>query len=126
MSVIPILKDEQSQHAVPSEWRNVFSSIVEAFKEGDFTLTRNILGVRPISEKDAQSIAENIQDYGAQLASLPEEAWHTSVCQWMGGYWDVMIDLHTVEEGRSDLILSARVYEEDSTYFFDIHLVYVP
>ena len=89
-------------------------------------LARKIIGVRPISERDAQSIAENIQDYGAQLTSLPEETWQTSVCQWMGNYWDVMVDLYTAEEGRSDLVLNVRVYEEGSAYFFDVHFVYVP
>jgi len=121
-----ILKDEHNQSPVPSSWRNTLSDIVEAFKEGDFSLTRKVTGVRPISEKRATKIAGSIKSYGAQLTSLPEDSWQTSVCQWMGDYWDVMVDLYTVEEGASDLVLQVRVYEEGPTYAFDVHFVYVP
>jgi hypothetical protein len=57
---------------------------------------------------------------------LPEETWKTSACQWMRGYWDVLVDLFTVEEGASDLALAVRVYEEGSAYAFDIQSVHVP
>lgn len=124
--VVPVLKDEQGQQPVPAVWRNTLSEIVEAFKEGDFALARGLAGVRPISAEDAEGIAENIQDYGAQLISLPEEAWRTSVCQWLGERWDVTVDLFTKEEGASDLILHVRVLEEGSAYIFEIHWVYVP
>lgn len=50
----------------------------------------------------------------------------TSVCQWVGGYWDVLIDLYTVEESVSDLALSVRVYETAAGYEFDIQSVHVP
>jgi len=121
-----VLKDGRSQQPVPSVWRNTLAEIVEAFKRGDFSLARGITGVRPIPTGDADGIAANIQDYGAQLASLPEETWRTSVCQWLGTHWDVMVDLFTEEEGASDLILHVRVWEEGSTYVFEVHLVYVP
>lgn len=124
--LVSVLKDEHGQQPVPSVWRNTLTEIVEAFKEGDFALARGIAGVRPISADDAEGIAGNIQDYGAQLASLPEETWRTSVCQWLGKHWDVMVDLFTEEEGASDLILHVRVYEEGSAYTFEVHLVYVP
>jgi hypothetical protein len=44
----------------------------------------------------------------------------------MDGHWEVMIDLFTVEEGASDLVLALRVYEKGLSYSFDIQLVYVP
>jgi hypothetical protein len=116
----PVLKDADVEKSVPSTWRNTISGIVEAFKEGDFTLTRRIAGVRPVSEKDAAGIVHNILDHGAQLASLPDETWQTSVCRWWGTFWQVCVDLYTVEEGASDLILHLRVYEEDSIYVFAV------
>lgn len=122
--VVPVLKDGQSQQPVPSVWRNTFKEIVEAFKQGDFA--REIAGVRPVSAADAEAIAASIEGYGAQLVNLPEETWRTSVCQWMGAHWDVIVDLFTEEEGASDLILHLRVYEEGSAYAFEVHLVYVP
>jgi hypothetical protein len=123
---IPVSKDSQHQQFVPSAWRNTFHQIVEAFKEGDFTLTRAIAGVRPIKASDAKGIADNIEDYGAQLVSLPEETWQTSVCLWMETHWDVIVDLYTLEEGCSDLVLHVRVDEVSSGYIFDVHFVYVP
>lgn len=71
-------------------------------------------------------MARNVDAYGARLASLPEEAWNTSVCQWMVGYWDVLVDLFTIDEGLSDLVLAVRVYEDGVGYSFKIQSVYVP
>ncbi|MGR9116093.1 MAG: DUF7668 domain-containing protein [Gammaproteobacteria bacterium] len=121
-----ILKDEDNQMLVPEAWRNTFTDIVEAFKDGDFKLERGVHGVRPVSEDDAARIASNLANYGCHLISLPEETWNTSMCQWMQGYWDVLIDLFTSEEGASDLVLAVRVYEEGSSYIFEIQSIHVP
>lgn len=123
---VAVLKDERNQSLVPSVWRNTFSNIVEALKDGDFDAVRNVVGVRPISSEEAVRIAENIKGHGARLTSLPDATWETSACQWMRGYWDVLVDLYTVEEGASDLALSVRVYEEGSDYVFEIQSVHVP
>lgn len=122
---VAVLKDKKQQ-PIPSVWRKTISEIVEAFKDRDFTLSRGISRVRPISKDDAAGIEENIQDYGAELVSLPEETWNTSVCQWYGQHWDVMVDLYTADEGASDLVLQLRIYEEAGDYIFEVHLVYVP
>jgi hypothetical protein len=60
------------------------------------------------------------------LTSLPEATWETSACQWTGEYWDVLVDLFTIEEGASDLALAVRVYEDGSGYSFEIQSVHVP
>ena len=44
----------------------------------------------------------------------------------MDRYWEVLIDLWTVGEGRSDLVLRAEVSEVENGYLFDLQLVYVP
>lgn len=123
---VPVLEDGDAQKPIPSVWRGTFSDIVDALKQEDYGLAQRIAGVRPISTECAISIASNIKSYGARLTSLPEETWQTSVCQWMGSYWDVLVDLYTIEEGASDLALAARVYQEDSAYVFEVQLVYVP
>lgn len=41
-------------------------------------------------------------------------------------YWDVLVDVFTVEEGRSDLVLFARVFERGDGYRFEIASVHVP
>jgi hypothetical protein len=123
---VPVSKDEDHQIPIPSEWRGTLAEVVEAFKEGDFGLKRGVAGVRSISAEKAAGIANNIRGYGARLTSLPEETWQSSACQWMRGHWDILVDLFTIEEGASDLVLAARVYEEDSTYVFEIQSVLVP
>lgn len=123
---VVVLTDERNQSPVPSAWRSTFTNIVEGLKDGDFDAVRNVVGVRPISSEEAARIAENIKGYGARLTSLQDATWETSACQWMRGYWDVLVDLYTVEEGASDLALSVRVYEEGSDYVFEIQSVHVP
>ncbi len=122
----PVSKDKSHQNLVPTAWRGTIFEIVEAFKGGDFTLSTGMVGVRPISAEGAVGISNAIQDYGDQLVSLPEETWQTSVCQWTGSHWEVMVDLYMLEEGSSDLILHVRVYEDGSSYTFNVHFVYVP
>ena len=123
---VPVLKDERNQSLVPSAWRGTLSNIVDALKDGDVGGLRNLARVRPVSSLDAARITKNIESYGAKLTSLPDAAWQTSVCQWMRGYWDVLVDLYTIEEGASDLALSVRVYEEDVDYVFEVQSVHVP
>ena len=124
--IIQILKDEKNQAPIPTAWRRSFIDIVEGLKADDFDLVRKVDGVRPISVEDAARIGDNIKRYGAHLTSLPLETWRTSVCQWMIGYWDVLVDLYTAEEGASDLVLVARVYEVDQAFGFEILSVHVP
>lgn len=124
--IVPVLKDENGQRPIPFVWRKTFVEIVEAFKNGDFSLVAGVAGVRPVTPETAARIAGNLKNYGCRLAALPEDSWQTSACQWMAGYWDVLIDLFTVEEGASDLALAVRVYEEGLTYSFEIQSVYVP
>lgn len=44
----------------------------------------------------------------------------------MIGRWDVMVDLYTAEEGASDLVLHVHVYEEGSSYAFEIYSMHAP
>jgi hypothetical protein len=78
-----------------------------------------------MSPGDAEGIASNVASSGAQLTSLPEQAWETSACQWMRGSWDRLIDLYTVEERASDLAMSVRVYEATHGYDFQVESVHV-
>jgi hypothetical protein len=122
----PIVKDADRQTPVPDAWRPTLTAIVEAFCEGDFELARGIQDVSPIAPEDVERIAENIEDYGDELASLPEESWQTSACQWMDGYWHVLVDLYTVDEGASDLVLDVRAREHGAGFVFEVYFVYVP
>lgn len=122
----PVLKDELSQRPVPSAWRPVFKGIVKCFVSGDFGLRQGVSGVEPVSPDTENHIRAYINSYGETLAELPDDTWSTSVCQWMGTHWEALVDLWTVGEGRSDMVLSVRVSESADGFRFHIHMVYVP
>jgi len=125
-SQVPVVKDESSEGPIPSAWRPVFRDIVGALVRGDYKLGAGVPGVLPVTDDTAEHIASYVKDYGETLVDLPEETWKSSVCIWTGHRWDAMVDLWTVREGRSDLVLRTFVREADGGFLFDIHMVYVP
>jgi len=111
---------------VPSPWRKTIHDIVEAFREKDFILARSVPNVNPVPQREATWLAEYIEDYGDELAELPDETWATSVCERVGDFWDISVDLYTVNEGHSDMVLELRVREDGNGYVFEVRSVYVP
>jgi hypothetical protein len=124
-AVLPI-RDRTRQHPVPSGWRPVFCGIVRDIAGGDFEFDDGDPQVLPIDVKTKNQIIRYVSEYGENIVNVPEESWKTSVCQWMGSHWQVLIDLWTSESGRSDLVLSACVIEDGAQYRFRIDGVYVP
>ena len=120
------LKDTENKHPVPNEWRDTFEAIVDRFVNRDYRLSRSVSGVRPIPERTASQIADYIEDYGEVLVPLSDSTWKSSISQWMGDRWDVLVDLCTEAEGISDLVLHSFVKEENGKYLIEVHLVYVP
>ncbi|QSI30234.1 hypothetical protein GNX71_11820 [Variovorax sp. RKNM96] len=120
------VKDEETQRPIPSAWRPVIRQIADAFANGDYGLSVPIAGVEPISLEDAERIKDYIEDYGETLTALSDETWDSSVCIWMGKRWEALVDLWTLSEGRSDLVLSLRVSEVEDGFAFHVHMVYVP
>ena len=118
--------DEARQQPIPTAWRQAFQDVVKAFVAGDYRLDRGIPAVEPIDSDTATRISRYIQDYGATLTALPEDTWASSVCIWTGNHWDALVDLWTKEEGRSDLVLHAKVFDEKPGFLVRIHLVHVP
>ena len=125
MTVLPV-QDLDHAHPIATAWRPMLSEIVLALSEGDYRLSRTIPGVSPVDEQTAMQVHEYLEDYGATLTALPAESWATSCAQWMGSYWDVLIDLWTKEEGASDLVLCGRMRIVDQLPVFTVELVYVP
>jgi len=117
------MTDEYEQKPIPAHWRQTFRDVVAAFVASDYQ--RSIPGVRPLSAETASHIRRYILDYGTTLVALPEETWNSSVCSPSGDHWDALIDLWTREEGRSDLVLHAQVFE-NPTLSVEVYLVYVP
>ena len=123
---VGVEKDEENELPIPTVWRSVISDVVDAFVQKDYSLSCGVKGVSSISNEAANHIKEYIEDYGEELIPLPSETWESSVCIWMGSHWDILIDLWTAGEGRSDLALGAQVSESVNGFSIDLGMVYVP
>jgi len=100
--------------------------IVKAFVRGDYGLSRAIPGVTPVTKATADQIRGYLTDFGDSLVELPDETWDSSVSQWMGTHWDVLVDLWTIKSGRSDLVLNVHVFESNKAFRFEVDSVHVP
>jgi hypothetical protein len=122
---IPVIECEDQELPVPTEWRKPLADIVECLASGEFSKLSSLPAVSLEGGWGWQAIETYIRDYGCTLTSLPEESWRTSIYLWMGGYWEVLVDLFTVEEGRSDLALFVRAHPRKGSYIFQIMSVHV-
>jgi hypothetical protein len=124
MTEVPTKED--GEFPVPSSWRGVFHDVVEALRKADFNLCSAPECVERLTYADAELISRNIQSYGDSLVELPKETWKSSIYRWMDDKWVVLIDLFTKDEGSSDLVMFANVYESPHGYRFEIESVHVP
>ena len=120
------VKDADNQRSIPTVWRATFVALVNALAKGDYTIECGVPFVVPLSRDTAAQVESYIAGYGEVLTELPEATWESSVCIWMGNRWEVLVDLWTESEGRSDLVLSAQVREAREGYSFEVQSVYVP
>jgi hypothetical protein len=119
-------KSSGQEQAIPTAWRHPIREIVKAFVDHDYCLKAGVLNVEVISQATAKQIKDYIEDYGELLVQLPDAAWETSVCVWWESHWNVLVDLWTQSEGRSDLVLSARVIDTEQNFSIRVVMVYVP
>jgi hypothetical protein len=112
---------------VPVAWRRTLEAIVASFVRGDFKPSAGYR-VEAIDDETVRQITCYVEDYGdVTLVPLTEEAWLSSVAMWLGDdRWEVLVDLRTAEEERSDLVLHAHVREVEDDYVFSVYMVYVP
>ncbi len=120
------VKVADMQRPVPLIWRPVLRQIVDAIRLGDPRSAAEVPRVAPIPEAVADQIVEYVADYGETLVELPEDSWTTSIAVWTNDRWEVLVDLWTEGEGRSDLVLHLQVFGVGSDYRFEVGLVYVP
>lgn len=120
------VKDENASHPIATAWRPTLREVVKAFVRGDYALAEPIDFVAPVSKSSATQIRGYIADYGETLVELQDETWTTSVAQWMGGFWEILVDLWTTESGRSDMVLHSQVFEARGGFRIKVHAVYVP
>lgn len=124
--LIEVVKDLENQQPIPSVWRESISMLVDEFVSKNYNPRKPIQGILTLPSEASDQIENCIEDYGEKLIALPVEAWETSVCMWMNGYWELLIDLWSESEGRSDLVLSAKVTENSDKYLIEVGMVYVP
>ncbi|PND39085.1 hypothetical protein C1O66_17175 [Paucibacter aquatile] len=123
---VPAVKDLASERPIPSAWRPVLKQIVSDLAQHDYQLSKGIAEVAPVSAETADQIRNYVASYGATLTELPDETWISSVCMWNGKRWDALIDLWTLGEGRSDLLLAVQVTESEHGFAYAVYMVYVP
>ncbi|HUR23963.1 MAG TPA: hypothetical protein VMZ73_08855 [Acidimicrobiales bacterium] len=116
---------EEGERPVPVSWRPVLSGIVRAFVNHDYGLAGGVESVDPVPETTARQVAAAVENYGATLVELTAGTWQSSITQWTGWHWEVLVDLRTAEEGRSDLSLFVDVRPADSGYRFTVEGVWV-
>jgi hypothetical protein len=93
---------------------------------GDYALAAGIGSVARVSKTSASQIRAYIAEYGETLVELPDATWRTSVAQWMGSFWEMLVDLWTAESGASDMVLHTQVFEARDGFRIKVHAVYVP
>jgi hypothetical protein len=118
------VKDEE--RPVADAWRPTSRAVVRALASDDYALSRGIPLVATPTQAMSDQMRAYVASYGERLADLPDDTWDSSVAQWMGTHWDVLVDLWTVESGQSDLVLDVRVVETDDGFRFEIGPLYVP
>lgn len=102
---------DDEEHPVPEAVRPRFQELAAAFVTGDFQLSRHALdGVAPIAADTAAFIEEQIAAYGASLAALSDDVWQRSAYLRVDDHWEFLIDLSTVQEPVSDLVLHAKLF----------------
>jgi hypothetical protein len=121
-------KNPRAELPVPLVWRATLRDIVARLVARDFSLAQGVAHVEPVRAAVAQQIDKFIANYGETLAPLPEETWASSVYRWskISNRWDVRLDLWSVEEGHSDLVLSVAVTEAPGGYRYALKSVLVP
>jgi len=120
------LKDLEKEHSIPDVWKDSICEVVIQLTKDNFEL-HNVSEYIVLQSSDmAKFNRENVLEYGCCLKALSTECWEHSCYQWQGNYWDLIIDLCTVEEDVSDLVLKGRVYPINSGYKYEFGMVYVP
>lgn len=121
-----MLARDDDEHPVPPEFRAIFHKIADAFVAGDYRLHDHAIdGVRPITASTAEWIAASVSAYGDNLAPLHSSTWNHAIYQWMGGYWQFLVDLTTERQQVSDLTLHAKLHDAEWPTL-EIESVYVP
>lgn len=111
----------------PERWRPIVTEVVHRLVLGDYAGLYRDGFISPNSDPAEGGVGYWIEDYPATLVDLPPEAWLH--CGWIlmadGTHWAILVDLWTAEEGRSDLTMEAKLWDDGSTVSVVIDDVHV-
>ena len=124
-TVLPVA-DPDTAHPIATAWRPLFAHVIDALVRRDPAALHDLPWLVPVPSTAFARMLEAIDAYGETLVPLDARTWETSVAQWMGDHWDVLVALWTAESGCSDLVLDARVFDGDDGVSIELYLVYVP
>jgi len=123
MAVESVKKIPDEELPVPIEWRSILKKIADEITAGRVPRGENI---RAIDAERLEISLDNIRDYPDPIGSLHDVTWCSSIYAWQDNFWEVLLDLSTTDNERSDLVLHLRVHGLNNEYEFEPGLVYVP
>lgn len=110
---------------IPERFRPLLADIVRRLAVGDFDGVERDGYVRHPST----DFGLYVRDYPAKLTDLPEAAWHPKYASVQalddGSGWTFLLDLWTVEEGRSDLTMEGGLLDGKDGPGVLIHNIHV-
>ncbi|WP_194903818.1 DUF7668 domain-containing protein [Catenulispora rubra] len=111
---------------VPERFRPVLEQIAERIAAGDYDcLTRDF---SPYADAPVHDLGVWARDYPATFVAFPPEAWQYAHVfhDRERGEWMIDIELWSVEEGRSDMMLETVIREHDGQVQVEIRDLRVP
>ena len=108
------------------EWRDTLGAIIAGVKSGQYPMRSGKDTIAKVSPKTASFIASYVEDYGEVIIEQTDAAWKRSVCFWEGDKWRALVDLSTLTEPISDLVLFVDIEPRNDQNHFVIRSVHVP
>lgn len=119
-------KQSDAELPIPSVWRESLKEIVDSFVQDKFPPQNTFI---PLGEFDNDIIEinrTNITKYPDKLGPLNPKSWESSIYLWMGGYWEVLVDLSDEFGNTTDLVFHANIKEKGAGFQISPYLIYVP
>ena len=124
MSTISMQQDEQSP--VPILWRTDLAKLVNTFIFNERLELEELIIEKPLSQDILEISRSNILDYPDDIGPLDDKSWNSSICIWTGNYWDVLVDISTLDGETSDLVMHVKIIPNEKGFSIDPGLIYVP
>ena len=97
---------------IPERFRTAAREVVDVLARRDY----DDLAARGVLRRGSPDMIRTVvDDYGATITGLPDEAFEDEeLIDLGGGEWSLAVDVWTEDEGRSDLSIVLRFYEDET------------